>query len=418
MNIQKIKSALLILFLLITTIPAQTGGSFTITKSVVAGGTQQSSGGDFSVDTTVGQTVAANASSGGDFSMTAGFWTPVVYDVGVEGDVAGRPSGDDSILSNDVILVRRFFNGTATPDLETNEFQRADTAPRATFGDGAIASNDIIQTRRYQNGTDAQQNADGPETEGGNFMPSAKTDSPNSGIALRELRVQSTVATAGQPVTVNIRVDARGDEAGYGFRLNYNNTRLLNPVIGAGNTGAAVRSCFAIATGLNCAVDTFPNNLPGSTDPNIGEIAAGNNQLLITITFNVAANAPALPLSLALTNVNASNDNADLVTITGTNGILTVSSPTAATVSIGGKVESADGHGIRNVILTLTNTATGEIRSMRSTTFGYYRFEEIEVGASYVLTVSAKKFSFNPNTRLLTVLDELTEVDFIALPET
>ena len=92
--------------------------------------------------------------------------------------------------------------------------------------------------------------------------------------------------------------------------------------------------------------------------------------------------------------------------------------PSAATASVSGRILAANGSGIRNVIITLTRASTGEIRLARSSSFGYYQFNEIPVGESYILTVSAKKFSFNPNTRLLTILEELTEVDFTALPET
>ena len=125
--------------------------------------------GNFTLVDTVGQAFAGQTSGGGNYSFTSGFWTLASSGVGIEGDVAARPNGDGSVFPNDVILVRRFFNGTSTPDPATNEFQRADSAPRATSGDGIIGSNDIIQTRRYQNGTDPIQNASGP-TEG-SFAP-------------------------------------------------------------------------------------------------------------------------------------------------------------------------------------------------------------------------------------------------------
>ena len=88
--------------------------------------------------------------------------------------------------------------------------------------------------------------------------------------------------------------------------------------------------------------------------------------------------------------------------------------PTAAGASLSGrvKVEGASGKGIRNAQLTLTNTATGEVFTARSGFFGAYRFDDVRVGQTYVLTVSARRFSFVENTRVIALLDELTDVDF------
>lgn len=94
----------------------------------------------------------------------------------------------------------------------------------------------------------------------------------------------------------------------------------------------------------------------------------------------------------------------------------TPSSPTAAAVGISGRIQTFDGQGIRNVSLSLIDATTGETRSAISSSFGYYKFENIYVGQTYILTVSAKRFQFEPNTRIITLLDELTDEDFTALP--
>lgn len=88
--------------------------------------------------------------------------------------------------------------------------------------------------------------------------------------------------------------------------------------------------------------------------------------------------------------------------------------PTAAGASLSGrvKIEGASGKGIRGAQLTLTNAATGEIFTARSGVFGAYRFEDVRVGQTYILTVSARRFSFVQNTRFITLLDELSGVDF------
>ncbi len=90
--------------------------------------------------------------------------------------------------------------------------------------------------------------------------------------------------------------------------------------------------------------------------------------------------------------------------------------PTAAAVSISGQIRTADGSGITSVRIVLTNAATGETFNALSSSFGHYRFDEITVGQTYILTVSAKRFTFNPNTQVISLLDELTGVDFTADP--
>ena len=87
--------------------------------------------------------------------------------------------------------------------------------------------------------------------------------------------------------------------------------------------------------------------------------------------------------------------------------------PTSASVSIDGKVLTLNGNGIRNVIVTLTDSA-GSVRTTVTGSFGFYRFTDIEVGQIYVLKVQAKKYSFADPVRVLVVNDELTGIDFTA----
>jgi hypothetical protein len=87
--------------------------------------------------------------------------------------------------------------------------------------------------------------------------------------------------------------------------------------------------------------------------------------------------------------------------------------PTAALVSVSGRVLTNDGQGIRNVFVKLTDSA-GTIRVRQTTSFGYFRFEEVEVGQTYIMEISSKKFTFANPTRVLSVQDEITNADFIA----
>ncbi|MDQ3490846.1 MAG: hypothetical protein M3449_07260 [Acidobacteriota bacterium] len=56
----------------------------------------------------------------------------------------------------------------------------------------------------------------------------------------------------------------------------------------------------------------------------------------------------------------------------------------------------------------------GSTRTARSSSFGYYRFEDVAAGETYILSVSSKRYSFAP--RVVSALDELSDLDFTAEP--
>lgn len=90
--------------------------------------------------------------------------------------------------------------------------------------------------------------------------------------------------------------------------------------------------------------------------------------------------------------------------------------PTAATVSVSGKVLNAQGGGISNALITITDS-NGAIRVVRTNSFGFYRFNEIEAGETYVLSVSHKSYRFANPTQILSVSEAMEDVNFTASPE-
>ena len=87
--------------------------------------------------------------------------------------------------------------------------------------------------------------------------------------------------------------------------------------------------------------------------------------------------------------------------------------PTAASVSISGRVLNSNGRGISKAIVSLIN-GNGETISAITNPFGYYRFTEIQAGETYVASVRHKRFTFTP--QVVTVLEDLAALDFIAAP--
>lgn len=85
--------------------------------------------------------------------------------------------------------------------------------------------------------------------------------------------------------------------------------------------------------------------------------------------------------------------------------------PTAANVSLEGRVQTLDGRGIRNVAVYLTEE-DGTVHRAISGAFGYYRFEDLEVGQSVVVSVSAKRFVFKQDSQVVRLKDNAIDVNF------
>jgi hypothetical protein len=87
--------------------------------------------------------------------------------------------------------------------------------------------------------------------------------------------------------------------------------------------------------------------------------------------------------------------------------------PTAAGVSVEGRITLQAGNGIRNVRVTLTEE-DGTVHSALTGAFGYFRFQNVPVGQTVIVTVAAKRFTFTQPTRIVLLQDNLAELDFVA----
>ncbi len=90
--------------------------------------------------------------------------------------------------------------------------------------------------------------------------------------------------------------------------------------------------------------------------------------------------------------------------------------PTAAAVSISGRVTTAEGRGIGGVRVSITDQH-GNVRFALTNAFGFYRFDEIEAGQTVVISITSKRNVFANPTRILSVHDELADIDFTADPQ-
>lgn len=307
----------------------QSGGTFTITKSVIANGGGQTVAGVFALDSTIGQHLAGTTSTGGVFSLTGGYWggstqgggtptptptaTPTATPTGTptptptmtptatptpsggfESDVAPRTSGDGEVITGDVVIVRRFVTGLDTPNETTNEFQRADAAPRTSLGDAAITSGDVVQARRYATGLDPLTEAGGPTAPP--LVPVGLAEAIDQVYAYpsgREVRFGAASYAISSKITVPIEMTAYGDEVAVSFTLEYDASKLQNPQV-----------VMSDAFGENAVLT-------------VNDVESGRIGILIDSTETITASAMPRRIISVTFNVRNGNVGESFVRITG-----------------------------------------------------------------------------------------------------
>jgi hypothetical protein len=88
--------------------------------------------------------------------------------------------------------------------------------------------------------------------------------------------------------------------------------------------------------------------------------------------------------------------------------------PTAATVSVSGRVTSPSGTPVRGVVVSLQRLSNGQVRTALTNGFGYFRFYDIPSGETYFVSASSKRFVFL--SKVISLSDSLTELNFVAEP--
>lgn len=96
---------------------------------------------------------------------------------------------------------------------------------------------------------------------------------------------------------------------------------------------------------------------------------------------------------------------------------LTPQATSAASATIAGRVTNAGGRAISNAIVTISGGGLTEPRTTATGNFGYYAFDGLQTGQSYLVTVSgAKRFTFANPTRVVNLQDDVADADFVAEP--
>lgn len=128
-----------------TAVFAQSGGQFSITQSVIAGGGGKSTGGTFGVTGTVGQAAAGAEHNGPPFTQRGGFWTrDVLVTTAAQVSISGRVlTSNNRGLTNAVVTATLMDGSTRSVRTSTFGYFRIDGL---TAGETIIVS---VASRRY-----------------------------------------------------------------------------------------------------------------------------------------------------------------------------------------------------------------------------------------------------------------------------
>lgn len=88
--------------------------------------------------------------------------------------------------------------------------------------------------------------------------------------------------------------------------------------------------------------------------------------------------------------------------------------PTAASVSLSGRILAPNGSGLRNAVVTLSGGLLTQPLVSRSSSFGYFSFEGVVVGQTYIITVHSKRYGFAQQSLVVTLMDEISGIVFQA----
>ena len=85
-----------------------------------------------------------------------------------------------------------------------------------------------------------------------------------------------------------------------------------------------------------------------------------------------------------------------------------------ANTSVGGRIATSAGNGIRNVLVTISGGNLAAPVSVQTGSFGSYNFTGLQSGATFTVTVQSKRFVVAQPIRTVTPTSNITDFDFIA----
>ena len=90
--------------------------------------------------------------------------------------------------------------------------------------------------------------------------------------------------------------------------------------------------------------------------------------------------------------------------------------PVVTNVSVGGRILTSNGSGISNAIVSISGGNLPSPVRVRTGSFGYYNFQDLQSGQTYTITVSTKRYTFAQSTQMITPQSNISDLNFTAEP--
>lgn len=233
--------------------------------------------------------------------------------------------------------------------------------------------------------------------------------SDNPVVVTAPTAYKPTPSTFVVPISVN-DITATGVIA-FQFNLNYD-PNVIDP--SGTNFGCSTTGTLAGAVGMTATCNVLPD---GTLRVSVsGPVAMTGSGQILRLTFTTFPSAVAGNVSpLNFQNSFYFNNNGAVTNIP-VNGQIILVGPTAANASLSGRVTTADGRGIRNAIVKIAGSNLAQPLVAQTGSFGWYSFDSLQSGETYIITVNAKRFTFQAPSRVISLSDNISDVDFTADP--
>ncbi len=178
-------------------------------------------------------------------------------------------------------------------------------------------------------------------------------------------------------------------------------------IAGTTETVAGVTDFAVVRCNSDGSLDSssFVSNSSYSAAPNSPLYGSGGKVVIDVSGGNDFANAIALDSSGRAVVIGQANGLFGLIRLQGN------AAPTAADVSVSGRVFTPYGRGLRNAAVSMTDVF-GNTRTTRTGTFGYFHFVNVAAGGTYIFTVASKQYEFSP--LVVSVLEDMDGLNFTA----
>jgi hypothetical protein len=210
----------------------------------------------------------------------------------------------------------------------------------------------------------------------------------------------------------------------FNFAVNYNTSVLTpNPAVDPNTLDPILLNQQGTVTqsGFTCTADVNTAGRFGVACATPGggfKPASGTQVTIIKLIFQVVgtANSPTSTTNLSFSAAAGDgprfqNRNGLVIPTTSTGGTFFVTGTTAASVNLAGRVLTAEGRGLRGALVRLT-LADGSTRTATTSSFGHYRFADLQAGQTVNIEVVSKRYGFQAQT--VNLSGDVAGLDFIA----